>query len=54
MIAQRPHVAAKIRDELNEVFGENELPSYDNMGKLRYLTMVIKEVCLLRTLHSDH
>lgn len=44
LISTRPDVAQKIRDELAAVLGDRD-PTYDDLGKLRYLSMVIKEVC---------
>lgn len=46
LISTRPDVAQKIRDELAAVLGDRD-PTYDDLGKLRYLSMVIKEALRL-------
>jgi cytochrome P450 len=43
LISQRPDVQKRLYDEIVQVLGEND-PSYDDLSKLKYLGMVLKEV----------
>ncbi|MEW9668320.1 cytochrome P450 [Ammoniphilus sp. 3BR4] len=42
LLPQHPEVEHKLSDELNEVLGGN-VPTYDNVRQLRYLTQIVQE-----------
>lgn len=42
LLSQHPEVEHKLSDELNEVLGGN-VPTYDNVRQLRYLTQIVQE-----------
>jgi len=48
-IAQHPEVEEKIFDELTEVMGDKETPTYEEANKLTYLQWVVKETLRLHS-----
>ncbi|MFI6041667.1 cytochrome P450 [Nocardia sp. NPDC051321] len=43
LLAQHPHTAERVADELARVLGDRAAPDYADLKKLTYLTMVLKE-----------
>ena len=48
LLAHRPDVVQKIRDEIKEVLGNRKEPDFDDIKKFTYIEMVIKETLRMR------
>jgi cytochrome P450 len=46
-LAMFPNIQQKVYDEIKEVFNDDVQVDYDNIGSLKYLELVIKEILRL-------
>jgi hypothetical protein len=56
MLAEHPHVFAKLREEIMDKLGPNKRPTFEDMKDMKYLRAVVNGSCpfvSLRLLHGN-
>ena len=51
LMCLNPHVFKRLRQEVLETFGTNEMPTFDGVKKMKYLRAVINGECFLDGSH---